>query len=196
MNRVIGAFINGRKFHPEIKVESWAPLLMSLVTSHTLHHHSKPKNLVKWVEFSLGFRSRNHAKIWMLMLASCMMGYIRSKEVTYFFIVPKCPKLKILRPSLLKGQIYVEDRYIPYHPWMVYLPTCRLLTFMVNVGKHTIHGYYGYIPIVDYGSLFPIAMNYIYIYQDSPNVSRNRQDFFRWICGSKMNFVLTTYIFC
>ena len=68
---------------------------------------------------------------------------------------------KILRPSLLKGQIHVEDRYIPYHPCMVYLPTCRLLTFMVNVGKYTIHGYYGHIPIVDYGSFFPIAMNYI-----------------------------------
>ena len=45
------------------------------------------------------------------------------------------------------------------HGWYIF--TYRLLTFMVNVGKYTIHGCYGYIPIVDFGSFFPIAMNYI-----------------------------------
>jgi len=29
----------------------------------------------------------------------------------------------------------------PYHPGMVYLPTFNI--FMVNVGKYTIHGWYG-----------------------------------------------------
>ena len=47
-------------------------------------------------------------------------------------------------PTVNKG---FKGMLVPYHPCMAYLPTFGLnfwLKFMVNVGKYTIHGSYGY----------------------------------------------------
>ena len=50
----------------------------------------------------------------------------------------------ILRQELWSSKrysdIYIHLWHSPLHPSMVYLPTC----FMVNVGKYTIHGWYGF----------------------------------------------------
>ena len=58
-------------------------------------------------------------------------------EITY-----KPPKYPFIKPLFIGVTVYIISVYNPYHPCMVYLPTCTIFYHQKqpNVSRYTIHG--------------------------------------------------------
>ena len=145
-------------------------------------------NPSKWVDLVGGFRSENSDA------DACILGdgvHTIQGVTCFFFLCRNVQHFKILPPSLLKDKFMLKiDISHTIHGWYIYVQTvdfygkCRQIyhTWMLWVYTHR-----RFRVFFSYSHELYIRIHRI--------VRENRQDFFRWTCGSKVNFVLTNYIF-